>query len=267
MKKLLLALLFFRASFSYADLSSPDVYLYDYMGNPLSSTSNALNSFITNSTLACTQSGTWTDNQGTPAVTSNAWPIKVTDGTNVMGVAPASTAPTAAQSAAVVGLSPNGNQATAANQGTQITQLSSIFTAQSNGTQKAQVLDASGNVITVKPPSSVPLLTDTAIVTSERPDNAGTITMGTVSCATSSTTLLAAGNATMYLSIRNPTTASATVWIRFDGSAATASAPSIDLPPGAEWTGFAYGTSFLPSSQFNCISGGAAASTLGYNYK
>jgi hypothetical protein len=46
-------------------------------------------------------------NQGTPNTTANAWPIKVTDGTNTATVKPASTAPLATDSALVVSLSPN----------------------------------------------------------------------------------------------------------------------------------------------------------------
>lgn len=123
------------------------------------------------------------------------------------------------------------------------------------------------NVITFKAASTTPVIADTALVTSERPDNVGTPTMASVSCALTSTTLLAAGTATNFLSIRNPTTSLVTVWIRFDGSAAAAAVPSIDLPPGAEADFFAFGTSFLPTAQFNCISGGATASSLAMYYK
>lgn len=135
----------------------------------------------------------------------------------------------------------------------------------SNDSQ-VKVWDGS-NIATIKASTTPPVVTDTALVTSERPDNLGVPTFTTVSCATTSTTLLAAGTATMYLSIRNPVTATATVWIRFDGTAAAASSPSVDLPPGAEWDGFAFGTSFLSTAQFNCISGGASASSLSLNYK
>lgn len=50
----------------------------------------------------------------------------VTDGTNTAAVKPASTVPAATDSALVVSLSPNGNQATAANQTTMITSLQII---------------------------------------------------------------------------------------------------------------------------------------------
>lgn len=64
-----------------------------------------------------------TSNQGTPAATANAWPVKTTDGTNVAAVKAASTAALATDPAAVVTLSPNGNQATATNQATEIAAL------------------------------------------------------------------------------------------------------------------------------------------------
>lgn len=213
------------------------------------------------------QSGTWTMQQGgTPTTAANAWPVKPTDGTNIITVKAASTAPLATDTAQVVVLSPNGDQATAALQTTGNTTLTAINTAQSSGAQKSQTVDASGNVITVKISNTLPVITDTAIVTTERPDNTGTVTETSISCAATSTTLLAAATATNFLAIRNPTTATATVWIRFDGSAATAAAPSVDLPPGGEADFFASGTSFLPSSQFNCISGGTS-STLTLFYK
>lgn len=109
-------------------------------------------------------------------------------------------------------------------------------------------------------------LTDTAVVVTGRPDNVGTPTQTSVSCAGTSTTLLAASTATMFLSIRNPTTATQTVWINVAGSAAVAAAPSIDLSPGSEVDFFAEGASFLPTDQINCISGGTA-STVTVVYK
>lgn len=89
------------------------------------------------------QSGTWsagrtwtlgagtdaaTVTQGPAAATSGAWPIKITDGTSVSAVKAASTAPTAADPAVVVALSPNGAQATAALQTSGNSSLSSIDT-------------------------------------------------------------------------------------------------------------------------------------------
>lgn len=67
-----------------------------------------------------------TSNQGTAAAIASAWPVKNTDGTNVAAVKAASTAAVATDPAAVVTLSPNGNQATAANQATEIAALQII---------------------------------------------------------------------------------------------------------------------------------------------
>lgn len=50
---------------------------------------------------------TITANQGTAAATANAWPIKITDGTNTTVVKPATTAAVASDTQLVVGLSPN----------------------------------------------------------------------------------------------------------------------------------------------------------------
>lgn len=58
-------------------------------------------------TGAGTGGGTVTANQGAPNTVANAWPVEITDGTNVAGVAPASTAAIATQPAEVVALSPN----------------------------------------------------------------------------------------------------------------------------------------------------------------
>lgn len=64
--------------------------------------------------------------QGAANTAANAWPHKLTDGTNTAAVKAASTAPLATDPAAVVTLSPNGNQATAALQTTGNTSLANI---------------------------------------------------------------------------------------------------------------------------------------------
>lgn len=116
------------------------------------------------------------------------------------------------------------------------------------------------NTSSVKAASAQSALTDTALVVTGRPDNVGTPTQTSVSCAATSTTLLTAGSATMFLSIRNPTTSTVTIWINTAAAAAVAAAPSLDLPPGSEAYFSAEGSSFLPTSQINCISGGSASS-------
>lgn len=61
------------------------------------------------------------------------------------GVTPPNTAPTAAQPAAVVALSPNGNQATAANQTTEISNLTQMLAALV-GELSANMVDVSGSI-------------------------------------------------------------------------------------------------------------------------
>lgn len=398
------------------------------------------------SNILATQSGTWTVQQGaTPTSIGNAWPIKPTDGTNVITVKPASTASVATDTALVVVLSPNGSQATSALQTTGNATLSAINTAQSSGAQKTQIVDGAGNIIgptmtfsgvnslpvsnpvdvstsivnittqdlvsttavgfagqslisgtptagsaasfsvnsiqtvmilvsgtwtgtlsmevsenggltweirgihvigtntfsatvtanvagsmnaagksnirvrattamtgtasvqmifsdnpsnfyvanalrlvdgsavpytntlTIKSASTAAVAADTAAVVTISPNNIakitsnvannGTPTQTSVSCGTGSTTLLAASTATLFLAIRNPTTATATVWVNIAGSAAVAAAPSIDLAPGGEADFSASENSYLPTAQINCISGGAGASTLTLLYK
>jgi len=111
------------------------------------------------------------------------------------------------------------------------------------------------------------LNTNNALVVSTNAVSSGTPTQTSVSCATSSTTLLAASAASQFISIRNPTSATATVWVNIAAAAAVTAAPSIDLAPGAEADYFASENSFLPTAQINCISGGASASTLTVIYK
>src|SRR5271165_2977751 len=60
-------------------------------------------------------SGTVTANQGTANTTANAWPLKITDGTNVSAVKAASTAAVATDPALVVTISPNTALPTGAN--------------------------------------------------------------------------------------------------------------------------------------------------------
>lgn len=65
------------------------------------------------SNILATQSGTWTVAQGSANTLANAWPEKITDGTNgPVAVKPASTAAVAADPALVVAVSPNNTIAT-----------------------------------------------------------------------------------------------------------------------------------------------------------
>jgi len=66
--------------------TSPDVNIHDSAGNSLNSTSNALNSFITNFPIIQPISGTITANQGTAALPSDAWYMRITDGATTVGI-------------------------------------------------------------------------------------------------------------------------------------------------------------------------------------
>jgi hypothetical protein len=82
-----------------------------------------------------------------PTTVGNAWPVKLTDGTNTTAVKAASTAPIATDPAAVVVQSPNGNHATAANQATEITSLQLIDNpvgSSTGGTAGTSSFDAGG---------------------------------------------------------------------------------------------------------------------------
>lgn len=84
-----------------------------------------------------------------------------------------------------------------------------------------------------------------------------------VSCGTSSTTLLAAGSAQSFVRVHVPTGATASVWVRWDGATATAAAPAEDIPAGGTvaW----YGQSqFLPTSLMTCIASSAQTVVVEY---
>jgi hypothetical protein len=91
----------------------------------------------------------------------------------------------------------------------------------------------------------------------------GTPTQVSVSCGITSTTLLAASAATMFILIKNPS-GGGTVWVNTAGVAAVAAPPSIDLVAGASlaWSPV---QGFVPSSQINCIA--AVATTVTVVYK
>jgi hypothetical protein len=57
--------------------------------------------------VSAVQSGIWTAGQGTPNTIGNAWPVKITDGTNSPAIKGAVTAPTTADPSLVVAISPN----------------------------------------------------------------------------------------------------------------------------------------------------------------
>ncbi len=127
-----------------------------------------------------TSADTVTANQGSAALTSAAWPTKLTDGTNTAAVKAASTAAAATDPSAVVALSPNSplpagtNTLGAVNQGTPAASLSSAWpTKMTDGT----------NAVTIKAASTAAAATDTSVVVGLSPNSAlpaGTNALGSV---------------------------------------------------------------------------------------
>lgn len=106
-----------------------------------------------------------TANQGTANTSANGWPVKITDGTNVAGVSPASTAAVATQPAQVVGLSPN-----------------SPLPVGSNLLGKIEITDGT-SVVGVTPASTAAIATQPAEVVALSPNTplpAGTNALGSV---------------------------------------------------------------------------------------
>lgn len=89
------------------------------------------------------------------------------------------------------------------------------------------------------------------------PPNKGTPNSPATTCGTSSSTVLAAGAASYYVTIRNPSTNTTTVWVNPTGAAATLAPPSRDLVPGTELDYSLNG--FLPTSAITCIASSSTA--------
>jgi len=91
--------------------------------------------------------------------------------------------------------------------------------------------------------------------------NSGTPTETSVSCGTSSTTLLAANAATKFILIKIPASAANAVWFSYATTAVTAP-PSFDMAAGSA---ISWSTSgFLPTGTITCIGTGAVTVTVVY---
>lgn len=92
----------------------------------------------------------------------------------------------------------------------------------------------------------------------------GPVIQTNVICTGSSTLLLAANAAQMFVTIRVPAPATATIWVNWAGAAAVTNPPSGDLPPGTTrtWSALA---GFLPTAAIYYIaSTGTQAVTVEY---
>lgn len=168
------------------DFDNP-AFIYDSAGNSLNSTSNALNAFVTNASLAVTQSGTWTTGRtwtlgsGTDSVTSfqgtSPWVTNITQ----FGSSNLSTG----VGASGVGIP----RVTVSNDSNVLSTQSGTWTVQQGGTPTTAangwpVKPTDGtNTITIKPASTAATTTDTALVVGLSPNSAlpaGTNTLGSV---------------------------------------------------------------------------------------
>lgn len=119
--------------------------LRDNSGNEIGISGNPLRIDPTGTTpQPASQSGTWTVQQGaTPTAVANAWPVKLTDGTNTAAVKAASTAAVAPDPSAVVALSPNSPLPTGTNTIGSITNISGTISLPTGAATSA--LQTTGN--------------------------------------------------------------------------------------------------------------------------
>jgi hypothetical protein len=93
---------------------------------------------------------------------------------------------------------------------------------------------------------------------------AGTPTQVAATCATTSSTLIAAGAATTFLKVTNNAANANPIWVRWDGATATTAAPAEEIPVGGSSTWIAR-NGYLPGLS-TCI-GQTAAVTVSVTYK
>lgn len=81
---------------------------------------------------------------------------------------------------------------------------------------------------------------------------AGNVTQTAVSVATTSTPLLAAAAASLFVRICVPASAANAIWVRWDGGAPAQAAPSDNIQPGvcAVWV---KASGYLPQQQINAL--------------
>lgn len=119
--------------------------------------------------------------------------------------------------------------------------------------------------LTVSGTSTVTQGTTPWVVTSTQAGVSGAVTQTSISCGTTSTTLLAALAASNFIFVSVPTTATQAVWFRWDGGSASAATPSEQLGAGGSKTWIKQ-SGFLPTGQANCASGGSSAQTVTLEY-
>lgn len=196
---------------------------------------------------ALTSSDVVTANQGSPNTSANAWPHKVTDGTNVQAVKAGSTAAAAADPSSVVAFSPN-----------------SPLPTGSNIIGSAKITDGT-NTAAVKAASTAAAATDPALVVAVSPNN--TIPVNQTQVGGSSLTL---GQKVMASSIP-VTIASDQVAPKTYANAtsslvqntAIGSGAAVSFSPPAGTVGFLAEAPSSNTQNVRCASGTTATTTLG----
>lgn len=107
-------------------------------------------------------------------------------------------------------------------------------------------------------------LSGTTLVNATFVGSTGTPTQTSVTCGTSSTTLLTASSASAFITVKVPAAASVPVWFNWTGSAAVAAPPSQDVPVGGEIV-WSTASGFLPTSAVTCLA--TSATTVSLLYK
>ena len=178
-----------------------------------------------------------TANQGTPNTTANAWPTKLTDGTNVAAVKAASTAAAAADPSAVVALSPNSPLPAGSNAlGSVSVSASALPTGASTS-----ALQTTGNTSLASIDTKTPALGQ-AVMASSVPvaiaSNQGTLPVQSVDNTASGTittqNLVPTGTATAGSAVAISVSGIGTVTIQVTGTYTGALSPQVTTD-GATW--------------------------------
>ncbi len=205
----------------------------------LQTSSAVIGHVIVDTAPSTTVTGTVTANQGTANTAANAWPQKITDGTNTAAVKAASTAAAATDPALVVAVSPNNTvavtQATAANLNATV-----VGTTLTKGTQGAtgfstqDLKDAGRTRISFTADAVTPAASETAVTFVKTV--AGTATTAQTSYTVTSGKTFRLQSLHLYYAMTSTTLSEVRLAMREGASCGAASALVIRLGAGAPVT-------------------------------
>jgi hypothetical protein len=150
---------------------------------------------------AVTVAGTVTANQGTANTLANAWPIKVTDGTNTSAVKAASTAAVATDPSLVVAFSPNSPLPTGTNSIGTVNQGTANVLANA---WSQKITDGTNGPVAVKAPNTSPVAADPALVVALSPNSVAQSSLtgsGTITALSQSVIASTAGYGTCIFNV------------------------------------------------------------------